>query len=92
MSKRDRILPPGPNPREDLRKEKDQKQLRETMRAHASDEGEPGERGEMEAADQAEGERSGEPAKKVKHTPDQAEGEREGVEEEIRSEEEKRHL
>lgn len=91
MSKRDRILPPGPNPREDSMTEKDQKKLRETMRARAAGEEETAE-GELEAADQAEGERSGRPARKVKHTPDQAEGGREEIEDELRSEEEKRHL
>lgn len=90
MSKRDRILPPGPNPREDLMTEKEQKKLREIMHASVSG-GESGEE-EIESADQAEGERSGDPAKKVKHTPDQAEGGRKEIEEEIRREEEKRHL
>ena len=75
MSKRDRGLPPAPNARGDLVTEKDQRQLRETMRRKSGkeieDEGE-----DMAAAGQAEGERSGEPATKVAHTPGQAEGER----------------
>lgn len=86
MGKSDRIIPPGPNPREDQMTEKDQRQLRETMRERrASSEEEEG----STRTHQAEGESSGEPSRQAKTNPDQAEGDRETVEHEIRSMEKK---
>lgn len=51
MGKRDRILPPGPNPREDMPKEKDNRQLREHLRQRRA--GEEG-GGDVDAPSQAE--------------------------------------
>lgn len=83
----DRILPPGPNPREDQMTEKDQEQLREMYRQRTSGE-EESEEGTTRTG-QAEGGRSGEPVRKATTTPGQAEGDRETVEHEIRSMEDK---
>jgi hypothetical protein len=66
---------------------KDQRQLREMHRQRASGQDEFEE--ETTRTHQAEGERSGEPARKATANPDQAEGDRETVEHEIRSREEK---
>ncbi|MBE0597765.1 MAG: hypothetical protein IH614_10885 [Desulfuromonadales bacterium] len=56
MGKSDRILPPGPNPREDLRKEKDDRPLRDYLRQQAAEQG-ANAVPEHQAADQAEGDR-----------------------------------
>jgi hypothetical protein len=80
MSRDERKLPPGPNPRGDRMTEKDQRQLRDFMRQKSA----PGEADEeWEGPDKAEGERNGEHSLRVRHTPDQAEGERETVDKEL---------
>ncbi len=75
MVKREKTLPPGPNPRGDLLTEKDDRQLRETMRQKQGQNPDSEEK-EWQAADLSEGERNGEHARKVAHTPGQAEGDR----------------
>lgn len=90
MGKSDRILPPGPNPREDQMSEKDQRQLRRHLRGGER----PGSREEESEDDidivfQAEGESTGDSSWKIHHTAGQAEGDRETVDHDLKRREKK---
>ncbi len=86
MGRKNRTLPPGPNPREDQMTEKDQEQLRRHMGGAGERSFAAGEDAELEPADPVEGERFEGHEYRMRHTPGQAEGDRETIEEE-----EKRH-